>query len=107
MPGFGLTRAVWRKPGGDHRAAQLDEHVLEGRLGLGPVPGLGGAAVVDIGRGPYRAYQMTIRVCTSSVIGRAGPVSLGAGRTSEYGTALRGMRQVQVTFSGRVLSAGP
>ena len=40
LPGFGLTRAVWRKPGGDHRAAQLDQHVLEGRLGLGPVPGL-------------------------------------------------------------------
>jgi hypothetical protein len=46
----GLTRAAWRKPGGDHCPAELDEHVLEGRLGLGPVPGLGGAAVIDVGR---------------------------------------------------------
>jgi hypothetical protein len=48
--GRGLARAVWRKPGGDHRPAQLDEHVLEGGLGLGPVPELGGAAVIDVGR---------------------------------------------------------
>lgn len=40
----GLTRAAWGKPRGDYRPAQLDEHVLEGRLGLGAVPGLGGAA---------------------------------------------------------------
>ena len=50
MLGCGLARAAWRKPGGYHRPAQLDEHVLEGRLGLGPVPGLGGAAVIGVGR---------------------------------------------------------
>jgi hypothetical protein len=47
--GCGLARAAWWKTGGDHRPAQLDEHVLEGGLGLGPVPGLGGAAVIDVG----------------------------------------------------------
>ena len=34
----------------DQGPAQLDEHVLEGLLGLGPVPGLGGAAVIDVSR---------------------------------------------------------
>jgi len=35
--------------GRDHGPAELDEHVLEGGLGLGAVPGLGGAAVIDVG----------------------------------------------------------
>ena len=38
------------KSGGDQDPAKLDEHVLEGRLGLGAVPGLGGAAVIDVSR---------------------------------------------------------
>jgi hypothetical protein len=45
----GLTWAAWGKSRGDYGPAQLDEHVLEGRLGLGAVPGLGGAAVIDVG----------------------------------------------------------
>ena len=46
----GLSWAACGKPGGDEGPAELDEHVLEGRLDLGPVPGLAGAAVVDVGR---------------------------------------------------------
>jgi hypothetical protein len=45
-----VSSATAGKSGGDQGAAQFDEHVLEGGLGLGPVPGLRAAAVVDVSR---------------------------------------------------------
>lgn len=47
--GGGLSWAGGGKSGGDHDAPELDEHVLEGRLGLFAVPGLVVAAGVDVG----------------------------------------------------------
>ncbi len=43
----GLSWATARKSCRDQGPAQLDEHVLEGGLCLGAVPGLRGPAVVD------------------------------------------------------------
>ena len=45
----GLSRAAARNSGSDQDPAELDEHVLEGRLGLGALPRPGRAAVVDVG----------------------------------------------------------
>src|SRR6266702_1743689 len=53
------------KPGRDDDPAELDEHVLEGRLGLVAVP----RASMSAGSWPCRAYHTTIRVCTSSANG--------------------------------------
>src|SRR6266699_3895425 len=49
---FVVGRLAWDgsgKSGRDEGAAELDEHVLEGRLGLFAVPGLVVAAGVDVG----------------------------------------------------------
>ena len=48
--GGGLSWGTAGNAGADQDAAQLGEHVFEGGLGLGAVPGLGGAAGGDVGR---------------------------------------------------------
>jgi hypothetical protein len=45
--GGGLCCGTRGNPGGDHGAAELGEHVLEGGFGLGGGPGLAGAAGGD------------------------------------------------------------
>jgi len=44
-----LTWGNGRKPGCDDGLAQLEDHVFERGFGLGPVPGLGGGPVGDVG----------------------------------------------------------
>src|SRR5262249_26872438 len=63
--GGGVCAGTRGNAGGDRGAAQLGEHVLEGGLGLGCVPGLVVAAGGEGVPGwPCRAYQVTTRVET-------------------------------------------
>jgi hypothetical protein len=48
--GFGMGWGTAGNPGADQDPAELGEHVLEGGLGRGGIPGLGGAAAGDAGR---------------------------------------------------------
>jgi hypothetical protein len=48
--GSGVSGGTAGNAGADQDPAELGEHVLEGGLGLGPVPGFGGAAAGDAGR---------------------------------------------------------
>ena len=108
-PGRRVRRAGWTLAG----LALL----LTGLAGTAPASGagdviarLGGITVsaTALRPGPSGTLITSVQVSTSGQPSDQLDAALaGAGRTSEYGTALRGMRQVQVTFSGRVPSAGP